>query len=114
MERRDETVSVGDLPPDPRNARRHTPRTVGADASASEAPMSTVAGATTYVGTATKRTVSIDGHAYHVDARTAAMLERVARRAERIGRILIGEITMKFHYDRVRSLLITESDDPSK
>ena len=66
------------------------------------------------VGTATKRTVSIDGHAYHVDARTAAMLERVVRRAETIGRIQIGEITMKFHYDRVRSLLITESDDPSK
>jgi hypothetical protein len=87
---------------------------VGADASAAEAPMSTVAGATTYVGTATKRTVSIDGHAYHVDARTAAMLERVARRAEKIGRIQIGEITMKFHYDRVRSLLITESDDPRK
>jgi hypothetical protein len=76
--------------------------------------MSTVAGATTYVGTATKRTVAIDGNVYHVDARTAAMLVRVARRAERIGRILIGEITMKFHYDRVRSLLITESDDPSK
>ena len=66
------------------------------------------------VGTAMKRTVAIDGHVYHVDARTAAMLERVARRAETIGRIQIGEITMKFHYDRVRSLLITESDDPSK
>jgi hypothetical protein len=114
MERRDETVSVSDRQPDPRTARRHTPRTVGADASAAEAPMSTVGGATTYVGTARRRTVSIDGHAYHVDARTAAMLERVARRADTIGRILIGEITMKFHYDRVRCLLITESDDPRK
>jgi hypothetical protein len=28
----DETVSLGDLKPDPRTARRHTPRNVGADA----------------------------------------------------------------------------------
>ena len=76
--------------------------------------MSTVAGPPQCGGTAMKRSVTIDGHVYHVDARTAAMLERVARRAERIGRIQIGEIRVKFHDDRVRSLLITESDDPSK
>ena len=60
-----------------------------------------------------KREVAIDGHVYHLGARTAAMLERIARRAEKIERIRIGEIHVKFHDDRVRSLLITESDDPS-
>ena len=64
------------------------------------------------VGTAMKRTVAIGGRIYHVDARTAAMLERIAGRAEKIGSIQIGEIHVKFHNDRVRSLLITESDDP--
>ncbi len=57
--------------------------------------------------------VSIDGRRYHLDARTAAILERIARRAEKIGRIQIGEIHVKFHDSRVRSLLITESDDPN-
>jgi tRNA A37 methylthiotransferase MiaB len=57
--------------------------------------------------------VSIDGCVYHVDGRTAALLERIVRRAEKIERIRIGEIHVKFHNDRVRSLLITESDDPS-
>jgi hypothetical protein len=37
---------------------------------------------------------------------------RIARRAGKIGAIRIGEIHVKFHDDRVRSLLITESDDP--
>jgi hypothetical protein len=78
-----------------------------------EAPMRTVAGPPQYVVTAMKRVVSIGGRIYHVDARTAAMLERIAGRAEKIRRIQIGEITVKFH-DRVRSLLITESDDPWK
>jgi hypothetical protein len=65
------------------------------------------------VDPALKREVAIDGHVYHLGARTAAMLERIARRAEKIERIRIGEIHVKFHNDRVRSLLITESDDPS-
>jgi hypothetical protein len=76
--------------------------------------MSTIGAPPQCVGTATKRTVTIDGHVYHVDARTVAMLEWIAGRAEKIRRIQIGEITMKFHYDDVRSLLITESDDPRK
>ncbi|HXQ23877.1 MAG TPA: hypothetical protein VN812_19510 [Candidatus Acidoferrales bacterium] len=61
-----------------------------------------------------KRNVAIDGHVYHVEARTAAVLEWIARRAEKIERIPIGEIRVKFQYDRVRSLLITESDDPKE
>jgi len=66
------------------------------------------------VGTAMKRNVAIDGRVYQVNARTAAMLEWIARRVEKIERIQIGEIVVKFHDDRVRSLLITESVDPKE
>jgi hypothetical protein len=38
--------------------------------------MSTAGAPPQCVGRATKRTVAIDGHVYHVDARTAAMLVR--------------------------------------
>ncbi len=65
------------------------------------------------VDPALKLKVAVDGRVYHVDAPTAAILERIARRAEKIERIRIGAICLKFHYDRVCSLLITESDDPN-
>jgi len=65
-------------------------------------------------GTRVNPNVIINGRACQVDARTAAMLERIVRRAEKIERIQIGEIRVQFHDDRVRSLLITESEEPKE
>ena len=49
---------------------------------------------------------------YWVSARTAKMLERIARAEHDLAAVTIGTLTVKFHYQTVRTCDVTKSLGP--
>jgi hypothetical protein len=48
-------------------------------------------------------TVRIGDHAFEVTPRTAKILERIAREEHELAAVPIGTLTVKFHYQTVRT-----------
>jgi len=57
-------------------------------------------------------TVRIGDREYWVSARTAKMLERIARAEHDLVAVTIGTLTVKFHYQTVRTCDVTKSLGP--
>ena len=57
-------------------------------------------------------TVRIGDQEYWVSARTAKVLERIARAENDLAAVTIGTLTVKFHYQRVRTCDVTKGLGP--